>query len=131
MHIQSENDATFLDYIIDGCGFELIKLAALQKSHANGDDKHRSELCSLYIRENKHEFKVGFMSPPSSLQRKDLRLTVDYPEDLIVCRAVYDAFKHQAPKIKLMDVVEFLDENPDLKRLTTPFCEIGYSSMYL
>jgi len=130
-HLDNESDATFLDDIIDGCGFEILNLSALQSSHAKGEDKHRSELCTLYIRENKDLFKIDYVTPPVVLNRKDLRLTVDYPEDLILCRAVYEAFKHQMPRVELTEVVEFLDRNPDLKKLTAPFCEAGYSNMYL
>ena len=56
-HCSKNNDATFYDDIIDGCGFEFIRLSALQKSHLEGEDKHRSELCTLYIRENLNDFK--------------------------------------------------------------------------
>ena len=72
---------------MDGCGFEIIKLSALKKSHREGESKHRSELCSLYIRENKLKFKINQVSAPKELYRKDLRLTVDNPEDLVLCRA--------------------------------------------
>ena len=130
-HIKNESDATFLDEIVDGCGFEIINLQALKTSHTKGEDKHRSELCTLYVRENKDAFKIDYLVPPEFLKRKDLRLTVDYPEDLIVCRAVYEEFKQQVPRIELAEVVEFLDNNPDLKKLTAPFCEVGYSTMYL
>ena len=44
-------DAIFQDDIIDGCGFEIISLEALKISHLKGSKRHRSELCSLYIRE--------------------------------------------------------------------------------
>ena len=57
-HCVQNNDATFFDDIIDGCGFELIKLSALKKSHQLGNKKHRSELCTLYIREHLNDFKV-------------------------------------------------------------------------
>ena len=130
-HINHENDATFLDNIIDGCGYEILTLEALKKSHLEGDDKHRSELCSLYIRENKNNFKIGYVQPPKKLVRKDIRLTVDYPEDLIVCRAVYEQFKEYAPALPLLDVVDFLDKNTELLKLTSPFCEEGYRTMYL
>ncbi len=130
-HVANESDATFLDDIIDGCGFEILNLQALKTSHAKGEDRHRSEFCTLYIRENKDAFEIDYLIPPEVLKRKDIRLTVDYPEDLIVCRAVYEAFKHQFPCIDLTEVVEFLDENPDLKKLTEPFCKVGYTTMYL
>lgn len=127
--VEVELDALFMDEIIDGCGFEFISLEALKKSHEFGEDRHRSELCSLYIRENKEKFNLEKVFPPQSLIRKDLRLTVDNPEDLVVCRAVYQHFQDFAPQIPLVEVVHYLDQHPDLKELIAPFAEEGYSTM--
>jgi spore coat polysaccharide biosynthesis protein SpsF len=127
----NNNDATFLDDIIDGCGFEIIKLDELKESHKKGQKKHRSELCTLFIREHEDDFQIQRLYPPEELNRKDLRFTVDYPEDLIVCRAVYEKFKGNAPMIPLLDAVHFIDDNESLKKLIAPFCETGYSNMYL
>lgn len=124
-------DATFMDDVIDGCGFEIITLKALEESHANGDKKHRSELCTLYIRENHFKFKIIKATPPNELIRKDLRLTVDNPEDLAICRIVYGVFKESAPKISVAEIVNFLDANPKLIELIAPFSESGYATMYL
>jgi spore coat polysaccharide biosynthesis protein SpsF len=118
-----------MDEIIDGCGFEIISLEALKKSYQMGEDRHKSELCSLYIRENKKDFNLKKVLPPKELIRKDLRLTVDNPEDLVVCRAVYCHFKDFAPQIPLIDVVKFLDSHPNYKELISPFSEAGYSTM--
>lgn len=129
---QLENaDATFMDDVIDGCGFEILSLKALQTSHDKGSKKHRSELCTLYIRENYEQFKIIKATPPKHLIRRDLRLTVDNPEDLTVCRAVYAIFKDSAPRVPLAKVVEFLDQNPKLKELIAGYTEAGYSTMYL
>lgn len=130
-HVKHNNDATFLDDIVDGCGFEIISLDALKKSHRDGEDRHRSELCSLFIRDHKSDFIIEYVQPPKELVRTDLRLTVDYPEDLVVCRAIYDKFKHHAPNMPLLEVVKYLDSKPDLVKLIAPYCEDGYSTMYL
>lgn len=130
-HLDAGNDATFLEDIIDGCGAEIIKLSALEKSHQLGEKKHRSELCTLYMREHSRDFKIQRLQPPAELMRKDLRLTVDNPEDLVVCRKVYQHFKKLAPKIPVHQIVEFLDANPDLIQLIAPFTEQGYATMYL
>jgi len=130
-HRVNNNDATFLDEIIDGCGIEIIKLAALKESHYKGASRHRSELCTLYIREHENDFKIQKVLPPKELIRKDLRFTVDYPEDLVVCRAVYEKFKDNAPMIALEDIVQFIDDNKSLKSLIAPYCEAGYATMYL
>ena len=130
IHQVSMADATFMDDVIDGCGFEIISLQVLQESHARGGKQHRSELCTLYIREHPEMFKIIKLKPPVGLIRKDLRLTVDNPEDLTVCRRVYAQFKDQAPMISIEKIVNFLDAHPNLIELTYPFTEVGYSTMY-
>ena len=130
-HIKNKLAATFYDHIVDGSGFEILSLEALQKSHSMGDDKHRSELCTLYIRENLSQFKVEKPNPLKELIRKDLRLTVDNPEDLVVCRILYNEFKHLAPRIPVLDLVKYLDSKNDLKELIYPLTESGYQTMYL
>jgi len=117
--------------VVDGCGFEIIRLDALKESHKNGEDRHRSELCSLYLRENIQKYKVIKLESPFGFDRKDLRLTVDNPEDLVVCKAVYKNFIDLAPRIPLHKIISFLDMNKELVQLTQPFTEAGYDSMYL
>jgi spore coat polysaccharide biosynthesis protein SpsF len=130
-HQAEQADVTFFWDSIDGTGFEIYTLDALRISHARGDGRHRSELCSLYVREHPDEFRIIREQAPAELVRKDLRLTVDYPEDLVVCRAVYQAFREQAPRVSVPDVVRFLDGRPDLKALLAPYTEAGYSTMDL
>ena len=122
-HLRENSEATFMWDTIDGTGFEILSLDALRRSHRDGDKRHRSELCSLYIRENLEMFKFLRLSPPRELVRHDLRLTVDYPEDLIVCRAVFEALKEQAPRICVLDIVKFLDQNPNLIALIAKFTQ--------
>jgi spore coat polysaccharide biosynthesis protein SpsF len=129
-HIEDQADATFMDDVIDGCGFEIISQRALEESHADGDKKHRSELCTLYIRENYQKFKIVRPEPPVELVRSDLRLTVDNPEDLAVCRIVYGEFENQAPRIPAAEIVRFLDSHPKLIEMVAPFTESGYATMY-
>lgn len=130
IHQVDKADATFMDDVIDGCGFEIISLQALKESHERGGNQHRSELCTLYIREHSEAYKIIKLQAPTGLIRKDLRLTVDNPEDLTVCRRVYAQFKAQAPLIPIEKIVKFLDDNPHLIELTYPYTEVGYSTMY-
>ncbi len=130
-HIDKTYDLTALDQLPDGSGFELIKLEAYKHSWENGGDKHRSELCSLYIREHKEYFNIGYVDIPQELRRTDIRLTIDYPEDLVLCRAVYKKFEHLAPLIPLKGIIEYLDSNPQLKAIVDPFVEEGLKTMYI
>ena len=131
LHLKNNNDLTALDDVPDGSGFEIIKLSAYEKSHSMGKEKHKSELCSLYIRENYSSFKIGKVEKPKAISRPDIRLTVDYPEDLVLCRAVFEEFKEFAPLIPLEKIIKFIDSRKDLKILVDKFVDEGLKNMYL
>lgn len=122
-HVDEGNDITVLDFVPEGAGFEIYTLAALERSHLEGTTGDRSEFCSNYARFNQALFKVRLLHPTPSCERLDLRLTVDYPEDLILCRAIYEQLKARAPRIPLDAIVSFLDSRPDLKALVAPYVD--------
>lgn len=122
-HVERGNDITVLDHVPEGAGFEIYALGALERSHREGIDGDRSEFCSNYARFNQSRFKISLLKPSPECARIDLRLTVDYPEDLVVCRAVYQALIARAPRIPLADIVCFLDSRPDLKSLVAPYVD--------
>ena len=126
----SKLDAVFLDNIIDGSGFEIFSLDSMRQSlkFAKGDAK---EHVTKYLRLNKKKFKIVKFSGPKTLFRKDLRLTIDNPEDLILCKAIYDKFKNDAPLFSLKKIINFLDKNPKYKKLTSKYTLDGYKTMYL
>ena len=120
-HLEAGNDVTTIDGVPEGCHFEIYALEALEKSHELGDARHRSEYCSLYVREHRSDFKVEVLPIPPQLERLDLRLTVDNPEDLVLCRRVYAHLKHKAPRLPLAEIIEFVDSHPELQALVAPF----------
>lgn len=130
LHLAQGNDATFMDQIIDGCGFEIFSLSAAETAHRESTKPEHREHCTLFLRENDDRFRILRATPPQQLSRFDLRLTVDYPEDLVVCRAVYAAFRESAPQIPVMDIVDFLDSRPELVALIQPYVESGYQTMF-
>ena len=130
VHKKTSADATFLENIIDGCGFEIISLSSLVQSHKKCKTKKDSEFSTSYIRKNYKKFNINKFLTPKKFNRKDLRLTVDYPEDLAVCRIIYKRFIKDAPKFKLEKIVKFLDQNPNLKSMVKPYVKKGYPTMY-
>ena len=122
-HLEHGNDITAVDGLPEGAHFEIYRLAALEKSHQLGDARHRSELCSLYVREHRKDFKVEAIPVPLAVRRPELRLTVDYPEDLALCRAVYLALAGHAPLIPMAEIIRFLDSHPTIKALAEPYAK--------
>ena len=122
-HVRDDYDFTSLDHVPDGSGFEITKLETLKYAHIHGSRKHRSEFCSLFIRENLELFKTQQIEPPPKIKRMDIRLTIDHPEDLVLCRKIYSHFKHKSPYLPLAEIIEYLDKNPSLKGIVEPFVE--------
>ncbi len=120
-HQDADNDITTIGGLPDGPVFELMAMRALQTSWDEGGAKYRSEYVSMFIKDHRERFKIEVIEAPDALQRIELRLTVDYPEDLVLCRQVYAHFKAQAPRIPLEPIVAFLDAHPELKALTAPY----------
>jgi spore coat polysaccharide biosynthesis protein SpsF len=120
-HCTRGNDVTNFADLPDGSGFEIITLEALQRCHSKGDARHRSELCTLYVREHREEFQVDVLTGPREVSRTDLRLTIDYPEDLVLCRRIAEHFRDLAPRIPLARIVQFIDANPQLAALVAPY----------
>ena len=120
-HVRAGNDVTTIDGVPEGAHFEIYTLNALEQSHRRGEAKHRSEYCSLYIREHPRDFQIEILEPPSTVQRMDLRLTVDYPEDLVLCRETYTHLCELAPRIPLDEIIRFLDAHPELTQLVAPY----------
>jgi spore coat polysaccharide biosynthesis protein SpsF len=121
LHVERGHDVTVTDRVPEGAHFEIYTIGALRRSHDNGNERHRSEMCSLYVREHRDQFNVFVMPLPAAVQRMDLRLTIDYPEDLVLCRKVYEALADRAPRLPLPEIIAFLDSRPDLRALVAPY----------
>jgi spore coat polysaccharide biosynthesis protein SpsF (cytidylyltransferase family) len=120
-HVDEGNDITVVDYVPLGTAVEIYTMDALRRSHTEGLDEDRSELVSNFGRYNQSKFKIGIVEPAVECRRTDIRLTVDYPEDLVLCREVYARFAGQAPRIPLAEIIAFLDTRPDLISLVAPY----------
>lgn len=120
-HIEEGNDITVCDRLPEGLHFELYTLDALERSHERGSSRDRSEFCSNYPRTHRDEFRVAVVLPPPELQRLDLRVTIDYPEDLVLSRAIAAACADAMPRVPVSRIVQFLDSRPDLKALVQPY----------
>jgi N,N'-diacetyllegionaminate synthase len=116
-HEAEAADLTVCEGLPDGAYCEIITLAALKDAHERGERRHRSELCTLYMSEHPERYRILKLMAPERVRRTDVRLTVDYPEDLIVCRAVAEALGADGPLFSLEAIITYLDEHPQLKAM--------------
>ncbi len=118
-HESKNFDFTYMDGLPLGTYFEIINLKALEYSHRKGSRRHRSELATLYIKENKKQFRINQMIPEKELQRPEVRLTVDSPEDLWVAREIQSAFGNTGRPIPLKRIIKFLDKHPEIAKVNS------------
>lgn len=117
-HIENKADLTVIEGLPEGAYFELINLSALEKSHQEGENRHRSELCTLYINEHPEKFNIQkIVLDDLKMRRPDIRVTVDYPEDLIVARELYKALKKENKFISIKEIIDYLDSHQSLKKV--------------
>lgn len=117
-HLKNRAALTVIEGLPEGAYYELIDLQALKKAHEEGEERHRSELCTLYMCENSDRFFLQRLRTENpKLQRPEIRLTVDYPEDLIVVREVFKSLKRKGQYISIEEIIEYLDNHPKLKEI--------------
>jgi len=87
-----------------------------------------------YIFERPQVYRIFNLRAPAELHAPDVRLTLDYPEDLVLTEAIYAALYPAHPAFTTRDVLRLLRERPELrsinahcKQLSAPYvhCEDG------
>jgi len=114
--LEANADYTYVpgDALLMGILSEVISRRALETSHREGEDKHRSELVTLYIKENPEKFKIERAELPKELYRPEYRLTVDEPEDVMLMERIFDKLYRPGRILQTIEAIELLDSEPDL-----------------
>ena len=117
-HVEGEYDLSCNYKLPVGSGLEIVNTESLQIAHKKGNKWHK-EHCTPYIYENRKKFKILKLNPEKVLERPDIRLTVDTPQDLWVVRQIYSKLGRGNTPIKLEKIIRFLDKNPKIKMINS------------
>jgi spore coat polysaccharide biosynthesis protein SpsF len=100
-----------------GMDTEVIEYEVLKRIWESTSDKDDREHVTLFIRRNPELFKIlSVRKEGKSLD--DLRLCLDTEEDLILISEIYKNLYKSGP-IRLDEIIEFLDNNPELKNINS------------
>ena len=117
-HIEGDYDISCNSRLPVGSGFEVINLKSLKIAHKKGNKWHK-EHCTPYLYENPKKFKILKLSLDKILERSDIRLTVDTPQDLLVARKIYEKLGKRGKPIQLKKIIKFLDQHPEIKKINS------------
>jgi len=101
-----------------GCGVQVVSRVCLERLDREVFDPAGREHVLLHIAETPAAFCVAHATD-ASCDAPDLRLTVDYPEDLQLMRAIYERLYPADPHFGLDDVLALRKREPDLFELNS------------
>lgn len=99
----------------DGLDVEVLSRQVLERLDREVSDRFFRESFTAYIREHPGSFKIASVEHEMNLSR--LRWTLDYPEDLALVEAVYQALGQEKGIFHMKDVLTLLDRHPELRDL--------------
>jgi spore coat polysaccharide biosynthesis protein SpsF (cytidylyltransferase family) len=87
------------------------------------DDPVVREHVSLYFYENQDEYKIVHLEAPNGLRAPDVRLQLDYEEDLHLIREIYDALEPKYGEyFGVHEIINLLIMRPELMEINS-HCE--------
>lgn len=99
-----------------GLAVEVISFKALEKIKCMGkEDRHREHV-TYYAYENKDSFVSVLFEVPEQLRQPQLRITLDTPEDYLVCRAIAEEFANDT-MVSSSEVIKYLLRSPQIAKI--------------
>jgi spore coat polysaccharide biosynthesis protein SpsF len=80
-----------------------------------------------YIVKNDKKYKLYNYKVNKMLSRPDLRFTLDYKEDLLVIKKIYQEFYNTKPFFNSYDIINFMDKNPEIKNLNKNCLQLAHN----
>jgi len=122
-HLDERADLTFTKKLPLGAFSEIISISAMRKAHSNYGKRYHNAMVTLCMKENPGDFKIEVVTPPEELKRPELRMAVDTGLDLEIISTIYQDLQKPNQLIRLVDVIRFLDRNPELreKNISVPY----------
>jgi spore coat polysaccharide biosynthesis protein SpsF (cytidylyltransferase family)/sialic acid synthase SpsE len=112
-HFETGADYTACKKAAIGQGVQILNASALRKVREHFPVSDYSEYMNAYIFNNPSLFKINDIDLPEEWIR-DYRLTLDYPEDLELIKAIETYFETSGKVYNIKNLFEFLDNNPKI-----------------
>lgn len=102
----------------DGNDVEVMSFDALEKAWICSNKNYERQHTTPFIWENANLFKLGNVTwLPNADHSFTHRWTLDYEEDYILIRAIYQELYPQNPNFGIDDILELLERKPHLKKI--------------
>ena len=100
-----------------GMDVRVFRTSDLAQINETSTDPADHEHVSLHFWEHLDRYRCRNVESELPAAAATLRLTVDTPQDLELVRAIYAELYHAKPDFNLVDILELMDQRPDLVEL--------------
>lgn len=124
-HFQIGADFTKASNDVIGTSVEIISVKSLKKILRKNCDTSLTEYMTYYFINNPHVFHLNIIPLPNNLtSNKNLRLTLDYEDDLVMLNKISDAFRIE-DNIPLDKLLRYLEVHPEIASINRN-CQVLY-----
>ena len=116
----------------DGNDVEIMTFDCLERTWHEATKQLEREHTTPYIWENSDKFKCANVPWETGLDYSmSHRFTLDYKEDLDFIRAVYEKLYPRNPNFSLSDILELLDEHPEIYEINAQYAGVNWYRNHL
>jgi spore coat polysaccharide biosynthesis protein SpsF len=116
----------------DGNDVEIMRMATLADAWYNAKKNFEREHTTPFIWENRDKFRVGNVEWETGLNYSMThRFTIDYEEDYLFIKSVYDELFCQNPLFSLGDILSLLDSKPHLMKINAKYRGVNWYRHHL
>lgn len=116
----------------DGNDVEVISMYALKESWFHASKDFEREHTTPYIWENDHIFNIGNIYWETGFDfSMSHRWTIDYEEDYLFIKSVYDELYYTNPHFGIYDILNLLERKPQLKSINAKYCGVNWYRHHL
>ncbi len=114
-HLNTNSDVTFIKNMPYGTAKEVISTRVLKVINDKSVNKSDTEYLEFFL-ENKKYFKINYIKSNYKF-KKDIRLTLDFPQDRVLFDKIYRYFNDKQSNFSLKDVLNYLKAKPELIKI--------------
>lgn len=116
----------------DGNDVEIMSMNALENAWQNAKRDLEREHTTPYLWENPSKFRIGNVVWETGLNfSMSHRFTIDYQKDYNFIKQVYDELYVLNPNFTLQDILNLLENKPEIKRINEEYCGVNWYRNHL
>lgn len=116
----------------DGNDVEVMTFSALNNAWLNAKKDYEREHTTPYFWENPDQFKIGNIMWETGLDYSmKHRWTIDYEEDYLFVKTVYEELYPKNKNFSLLDILSLLEKKPSIKKINEKYNGVNWYRNHL